>query len=361
MSRTAVAILSTENLLHNLAVFQRLAHPAKLIAMVKANAYGHGIRSVALRLDGHVDMLGVASIDEAMALRKVGVKAPIMLAEGVFEPNELLIANTEGFDVVFHTAEQVDWVEKANLPLPLRAWVKINTGMGRLGFPLSEARAAYERLSASPKVAPPVRLMSHFACSDDKDHPLNAQQIQTFQDFSAALNTERSLCNTAGILNFPTCHYDWVRPGLGLYGVHPVAGKSGADLGLKPVMTLQSSLISVKTYAPGATIGYGARYTCPEEMPIGVVALGYGDGYPITARDGTPVLVNNIECPLVGRVSMDMLTVDLRPCPKAKVGDPVVLWGNGLPLERITPHTSNIPWDLITGVQNRVKFLWTHG
>ena len=360
MSRTAIAILSTENLLHNLAIFKRLAHPAKVIAMVKANAYGHGIRSVSLRLDKHVDMLGVASIDEALALRKVGVSAPILLAEGVFEPNELLIANTEGFDVVFHTPEQLDWIEKASLPLPLRAWIKINTGMGRLGFSLNEARAAYERLMTSPKVAKPVRIMSHFACSDTKDHPLNSQQITEFQNFCQGLMTERSLCNTAGILNFPEHHYEWVRPGLGLYGIHPVTGKMAAELDLRPVMTLQSSLISVQTYAQGATVGYGARYTCPETMPIGVVALGYGDGYPITAQDGTPVLVGGTECPLVGRVSMDMLTVDLRPSPKAKVGDPVVLWGNGLPLERVTEHTSNIPWDLITGVQNRVKFLWTH-
>ncbi len=359
MSRTAIAILSTENLLHNLAVIKEKVKPAKIIAMVKANAYGHGIRSVALRLDKHVDMLGVASIDEALALRKTGVSVPILLSEGVFEPNELLVAATERFHVVFHNELQVEWLEKVSLPLPLQAWVKINTGMGRLGFGIENAKEFYRRVSSSPSVAKPVRVMSHFACSDEIDHPLNLQQIQVFKDFIKDIQSEFSFCNSGGIFNFPDVYYDYVRPGLALYGISPVKGKSAQDLNLKPVMTVQTSLISTQIFKKGSSVGYGARYQCPEDMPVGIIAFGYGDGYPITAQDGTPILVNNVECFLIGRVSMDMIAVDLRNCPHAKVGDPVTLWGTGLPLERVVAHTSNITWDLLAGVQNRVRFLWT--
>ena len=359
MSRTAIAILSSEHLLHNLALLKKKAPKSKIIAMVKANAYGHGLRSVASRVDGRVDCLGVASIDEALALRQAGIKAPIMLAEGVFEPNELVLAATNKFEVVFHYQKQIDWLAKSACPLPLRAWLKINTGMGRLGFVLDEASEAYARLHASPYIQKPLRVLSHFACADEREHPLNQSQIQKFQHFIAPIQSEFSFCNSAAIFHFPDCHYDYVRPGLALYGVSPITGVSTASLGLKPVMTLQSTLIAVRHMPQGAYLGYGARYQCPETMPVGVVAMGYGDGYPISARDGTPVLVNNIECPIVGRVSMDMMTVDLRGCPQAEVGDPVILWGQGLPIERVVEHTSNIVWDLLTGVQHRVKFLWT--
>ena len=359
MSRTAIAILSTENLLHNLTVIRKAAPTSKIIAMVKANAYGHGLRSVSSRLSAHVDLLGVASIDEALALRKAGIKTGILLAEGVFEASELVIAATQKFSVVFHHPHQLEWLKKSACPLPIQAWLKINTGMGRLGFDLEDAKKAYIQLTANPQIAKPLRIMSHFACSDDLSHPLNQQQIIAFKNFIKDTTAEYSFCNSGAIFNFPDCHYDYVRPGLALYGGAAIKGLTSQSLNLKPVMTLQSSLIAIQQMQKGATLGYGARYTCAESMPVGVVALGYGDGYPITAKDGTPVLVNNIECPLVGRISMDMLTVDLRPCKQAAVGDPVILWGQGLPIERIVEHTQNISWDLLTGVQHRVKFLWT--
>lgn len=367
MSRTAVAILSTENLLHNLRVLKQHVHPAKMIAMVKANAYGHGIRSVSQRLDGHVDMLGVASIDEALALRKAGVKAAILLVEGVFEANELLIASTENFQVVFHNEKQMEWLSKCTLPRPLHAWLKINTGMGRLGFSVDAAVAAYTALLNHKYIAKPVRVMSHFGCADEKDHVFNQKQKDAFNHFlditsheTACLNAnqERSFCNSAALFNFPECHYDFVRPGIALYGVSPIQGVSAAELGLKPVMTLQTSIIAIQHMQKGDSIGYGGRYICPVDMPVGIIAFGYGDGYPITAKDGTPILVNNSECPLVGRVSMDMIAVDLRNVP-AHVGDTVVLWGDGLPIERVMSHTMNITYDMLTGVQHRVKFLWT--
>ncbi len=360
MSRTAIAILSTENLLHNLQVIKSAAPKAKIIAMVKANAYGHGIRSVGMRLDAHTDMLGVASIDEALALRNVGVKTQIMLAQGIFEPNELITAAAEKFHVVFHNQAQLEWLEKTNLPSPLNCWLKINTGMGRLGLPLAKAKKYYDKLQNHHSVEKPIRIMSHFACSDEIDHPLNQEQISNFENFIKGTETEYSFCNSAAIFNFPEQHYDYVRTGIALYGISPIASKSASELGLKPVMTLQTSLMSVQNMSKGSNIGYSARYNCPEDMPVGIIAFGYGDGYPIGAKDGTPILVNNSECKLIGRPSMDMIAVDLRNCPDAKVGDPVTLWGEGLPIERVAEYMpGNITYNMLTAIQNRVKFIWT--
>jgi alanine racemase len=359
MSRTAVAILSTENLLHNLQVLKERAKPAKLMAMIKANAYGHGIRSVALRLEGRVDLLGVACIDEALILRKIGINTPIVLMQGIFEPNELLLAATQNLHVVFNNVTQLEWLKNALLPRPLITWIKINTGMGRLGFNLQDARLAYENLSENKNTQKPIKIMSHFACADDIDHNLNKLQIQNFKEFTKGMQTELSLCNSSGIFNFPECLFDYVRPGIALYGVSPIKGKLALDYNLKPVMTLQTSLISVQYLPKGSAIGYQAQYTCPENMPIGIAALGYGDGYPITAKNGTPIIVNNAQCSLLGRVSMDMMAIDLRACVNAKVGDPVILWGDSLPIEEVAKYTANITWDMLTGVQHRVKFLWT--
>jgi len=361
MSRTAVAILSTENLLHNLKVMKEKAPQSKVIAMVKANAYGHGLRSVSSRLEKHVDMLGVASIDEALALRKIGIQIPIILAEGVFEPNELLLASTEGFHVVFHEEVQLQWLANLSCPLPIQAWLKIDSGMGRLGFDVEKAPIFYDQLSKSQQIAQPIRIMSHFACADDPKNPLNQQQIDTFNGFIKRIpsKSEYSFCNSAGVFQYPSSHHHFVRPGIALYGASPILGMSAAELNLKPVMTLQTSLIGIKDMAKGSPIGYGARYTCPKDMRVGIIAFGYGDGYPRSAQDGTPILVNNTRCQLVGRVSMDMVTVDLSPCPHAKIGDPVILWGNGLPIEEVAAFTGNVSYDLLAGVQNRVKFHWT--
>lgn len=358
MARTATAVLSTANLRHNLDVLKKKAPKSKIIAMVKANAYGHGIRSVSLRLDGQVDMLGVASIDEGVSLRAVGVKTPILLMEGVFEAAELSQAAAEKCHVVVHNDKQIDWLSQVDLPNALTVWLKINTGMGRLGFSNPHGQAAYQQLSSASNVVQPIKILSHFAAADKPDNDLNQQQIQSFQDFISDKSGEFSLCNSAALFHFPACHYDYVRPGLALYGVSPIPGISAQSLGLRPVMTLKTTLISVQMMPKGAPIGYGARYRCPENMPVGIVAFGYGDGYPFAAADGTPVRVNDCICPLVGQVSMDMLAIDLRSCPGASIGDAVTLWGDGLAIEDVSRHTPNITWNMLTGVQHRVKFSW---
>ncbi len=360
MSRPTKACLSASNLLHNIEIIKGQAPGSHIIAMVKANAYGHGIRSVANRLEGHVDMLGVASIDEALALRAHGVQTPILLAEGIFSPEELPLAAQHGFHVVVHHTSQLRWLEETPLTGPLPVWIKIDTGMGRLGFLPHEFRGAYERLLANPHVLQPIHVMSHFACADEKDHPLNEQQIKVFEEVTQGLKGPLSFCNSAGIFNFSHLRHQFVRPGIVLYGASPFKDRSADGLGLKPVMSLGSQLIAIKSLSRGSTLGYGARYTCKSDSPIGVVACGYGDGYPLAAPDGTPVLVNGFTCPLVGRISMDMLTVDLAACPDAQVGDPVTLWGEGLSVNVIAkacgPLTS--PYALLTGLQNRVPFVW---
>lgn len=326
--------------------------------MVKANAYGHGIRSVGAALDGHVDLLGVCSIDEAMVLRSSGVRSPILLTQGAFEESELLLAAKEGFHLVFHNEEQLGWLDRQKLPAPLNSWIKINTGLSRLGFHREEAESVYLRLFKSIHTRKPVRIMSHFACADERAHPLNEAQIAAFQVFIKDKNSEYSLCNSAGVINFPQCAYDFVRPGISIYGVSPISGKVGSDFGLKPVMSVHSKIISIQKVKKNETIGYGARYRFTQDARVGIVAFGYGDGYPLTTTDGTPVLVNNRECHLVGRVSMDMLAVDLSNCPNAKIGDDVLLWGESLPIERVCASSSTHVWNTLSGVQNRVKFLW---
>lgn len=362
MGRTAVAILSTQNLKHNVSVLRERAPSSKIIAMLKANGYGHGLRSVSSRLGDSVDLLGVASIDEAIALRGVGIKTPIMLAGGVFHPDEFPLVVENQFDVVFHNAQQIDWLFESQPSHKIRAWFKLNSGMGRLGFSPDQAQQHYYRLQSSPYVYSDVPILSHFACADDKENPLNQYQIDVFRNFAKSVKTSTkqslSLCNSAAIYNFPDSHHDFVRPGLSIYGASPIGGVSASELGLKPVMTVKSSLVSVQKLSKGSSVGYAKKFICPEDMMVGVVAFGYGDGYPITARNGTPILVENRRCSLIGRVSMDLLNVDLRNYPDAKIGDSVTLWGEGLPIEEVASHTENLPYDILAGMQHRVKFTW---
>lgn len=359
MTRPAVALLSKKNLLHNVCIIQSLVnHNTKTVAMVKADGYGHRMGLFAKALDGVVDMLGVASIDEALRIRADGVKSRILLAEGVFEKEELYTASLENFDVVIHNENQLAWLEDVNLKNPLNIWVKIDTGMGRLGFNIASANDAYNRVIASNNAQKPLVIMSHFACSDDKLHNLNYKQIENFKAFSSNKNAKLSMCNSAAIFNFPELHYDYVRAGLALYGVSPMNNVEASKLGLKPVMTVQSEIISIKQLKKGDAVGYGARYICTEDKIVGVVAFGYGDGYPITAKDGTPVLVKGKRCPIIGRVSMDMMMIDLSNHHDVKIGDTTTLWGEGLPIEEVVTHTNNITWDILTGMQNRVKFIW---
>jgi alanine racemase len=353
MSRPAKITINLAALQHNLQQVRELAPGCSILAMVKSNAYGHGIERISLALPD-AEALGVASVEEGMHLRQVGVKNSIVLMEGLFYADELQEAIDNQFTLVVHQLSQVEMLEKASNIQPVSVWLKIDTGMHRLGCEPNEALNMYLRLMNCPAVKKPIGLMTHFADSASLDRAPTLQQIELFNNVTQNLEGPRSMSNSGGILAWPSAHADWVRPGIMLYGASPLPGHRGVEHHLQPVMSLCSELIATHHLTKGARIGYGGTWVCPEDMRIGVVAIGYGDGYPLHAKNGTPVLVNGRPCPLVGRVSMDMLTVDLRTQPEAKVGDPVLLWGPGLPVEVIAEHSDTSGYELLTRITQRV-------
>ncbi len=355
MSRPTRAIVDAEALRHNLAEVRRRAPRAKVIAIVKANGYGHGLLWVAKTLaDARADAFGVASVEEGLVLREEGIAKPICLLEGFFGPDELPLLAQYDLAPVIHHESQVRALEMARLARALSVWIKIDTGMHRLGFAPSAFPDVYRRLKAAAAVGT-IRVMSHFASADDPASGAVTQaQIDTFNAAAAGVDLERSLANSAGIVAWPASHLEWVRPGIMLYGGDPQVGGAASTFNLRPVMTLTTALISVAQRRKGDAIGYGPEYRCPEDMPVGVAAIGYGDGYPRRMPVGTPVLVNGKRVPIVGRVSMDMLTVDLRSQPHAKIGDPVVLWGADLPADEIAARAGTISYELFCHVAKRI-------
>lgn len=354
MSRPTFMTIDLAALQHNLNRVHELAVGCSVIAMVKANAYGHGIVRAAQALT-NATAFGVASLDEGIQLREAGVTKPIVLMEGLFYADEIEEAAKHHFTLVIHHLPHVDMLEKAKGDHQFSVWLKINTGMHRLGIEPSQLDPIYERLNKIAVIKKPIGLMTHFAEADMVDSSATAKQIQLFNQLTQHLSGPKSLANSAGIIAWPKAHGDWVRPGLMLYGASPFPDKTGLDHGLLPVMTLSSRLIAITKVDKGGKIGYGGTWTAPEDMAVGVVGVGYGDGYPQFAKNGTPILVNNKECTLVGRVSMDMLMVDLRTQPHAKVGDPVILWGKGLPVELIAKHCNTSAYEILTRMTPRPK------
>lgn len=356
MSRAAWAEINLSALRHNLLRARETAPRSRVLAIVKANGYGHGIVRAARALDG-ADAFGVASIDEAMELRSAGISQPVVLLEGVFEAGELPLAQQERLDIVVHNETQLEMLERAVLPSAsrLRVWVKFDTGMHRLGFDNTRADEILRRVSACNNIAPDLILMTHLARADERAQEATPTQVACFERIAHGASYARSMANSAGVLAWPQTHYDWTRPGLMLYGVSPFPDNTATQEKLRPVMAVHSRLIAVNACRKGDAIGYGGAFVCPENMNVGVVAFGYGDGYPRHAATGTPLLLNGARVSLVGRVSMDMITVDLRSQPQARVGDPVLLWGDGLPVEEIAHHAQTIPYELVCGITQRVR------
>lgn len=355
MSRPTQITIDLSALQHNFKQIKKIAPHSAVIAMVKSNAYGHGLTRIALALK-NADALGVACLEEGTQLREAGVKNPIVLMEGLFRPDEIEQAFFDEFTLVIHHVAQVEMLEQcAYKRNAMPVWLKIDTGMHRLGFAPDEVAEIYARLMACPTVKKPIGLMTHFAESDSQDRAPTQNQIELFQSLTNSLTGPRSLANSGGILAWPSAHADWVRPGIMLYGASPFTHRTGSEFGLKPVMTFTSELIAVHHLKKGERVGYGGVWTCTEDMPIGVVAMGYGDGYPWHAKIGTPMLVNGKKCPLVGRVAMDMLNVDLRNQPQAKIGDSVLLWGPELPVEIVAAHSHTVGYELLTRITQRVR------
>lgn len=354
--RAARVVIDLGALRHNLAVARRVAPRSRIMAAVKANAYGHGLVRVARALE-EADAFGVAALNEALELREAGVSKPIVLLEGFFHADELELIAEHRLEVALHHLPQLEALERFNSSQPVSAWIKIDTGMHRLGFLPDQVADVRDRLLALGARIHLRGFMTHFANADDRNDPTTLRQLEQFAWATSIYEGERAIANSAGLLGWPQSHADWVRPGIMLYGASPFIGRTGVQEGLRPVMTLHSELIAVNALSRGDAVGYGGAWTCPEAMKVGVVAIGYGDGYPRHVPTGTPVLVNGKRVPLIGRVSMDMITVDLRTQPEACVGDPVVLWGEGLPVEEITESAGTISYDLLCRITRRVPVI----
>lgn len=358
MSRPTTATIHLDALRHNLSRVRQLAAGSRVMAVVKADGYGHGLERVARALEG-ADAFGVAALSDAERLRAAGLSQRIVLLSGFDEPSDFAVLRRLGVDTVVHHESQLRMLEAdaAGEGEPLRVWLKFDTGMHRLGFAPAQAVAAHARLRALRNVADDISLMSHFASSDDFDGVQTRQQLDAFAAATRTLSGSESLSNSAAALGWPQAHRDWVRAGGALYGLSVVPGKPGKDFGLLPAMTLSTRLIAVNRVARGERIGYSATWECPEDMDVGVAAIGYGDGYPRHAPPGTPVLVGGRRTTVIGRVSMDLMTIDLRGLPEAGVGDAVTLWGPELPVEEVADAAGTISYELTCSITRRVRFV----
>jgi len=362
MTPAAYAVLNLEAAQHNLQKVREFAPDSKIMAVIKANGYGHGLLRIADALKT-VDSFAVARVDEGVRLRRAGIKGRIAVLEGftcVEELDEFLIYQ---LDAVVHSFQQVEIFESRKEQEQIAIWLKMDTGMNRLGFKAHEFDGVYQRLKHCSIICQPISFMTHLANADEKQDGTTLKQIHLFHNTTASIQTdlelknECSIANSAGVIAWKEALSDWVRPGVMLYGISPFPESRGKELGLKPIMSLHSRLIAVKELAVGDKVGYSGTWICEKPTNLGVIAVGYGDGYPRYAKAGTPVLVNGLRVPLIGRVSMDMITVDLETQPQAKPGDPVTLWGEGLSVEEIAQCADTIPYTLVCGITQRVQIV----
>ena len=346
--------IDTGALRHNLQVVRRLAPKSRAMAVIKANAYGHGLVAVARALES-ADALAVARLGEAITLRDAGIKRPIVLLEGVLDHEQLEAAAAADLELFVHSPEQLELLGAAPAGTRFKVWLKLDTGMNRLGFKGDAFHEAHATLTALPSVQRPIQLCTHLASADSPELPTTAEQLMVFAAATRSLQGERSVGSSAALLSFPESQADWVRPGLMLYGISPFRGATGADHGLRPVMTLCSRVIALKDLVEGEQVGYGGEWTATRPTRLAIASVGYGDGYPRSAASGTPVLVNGESAGLAGRVSMDMLAIDVTEMQRpAQVGDPVVLWGVGLPVEQIALWAETVSYTLVCGISQRV-------
>jgi len=359
INRPILASIHTEAFQHNLNRVRQLAPESKIWSVIKARAYGHCFEA-ALKGLGSTDGFALLDIQDAVWLREHGWEGRILLLEGLFHENELSLVQDLACDLVVHCDAQLEWLERFNAHKPISVFLKMNSGMNRLGFKPEDYRTAFHRLHAAGYH---LHHMTHFANADQIDHqPSVGSQLEVFEETIQGLEGSTSLANSAAILWHRNALGDWVRPGIMLYGASPTGLYADIEHAhLRAVMQLHSEIIDIQELQKGDRIGYGGRYEAPEAMRIGVVACGYADGYPRHAKDGTPVWVNNtseddagIICPIVGRVSMDMLTIDLRNAPYAHVGSVVELWGDRIPVDTVAQMSDTIGYELLCAVAPRV-------
>lgn len=348
--RPARALIDLAALRHNYQL-ARARHGARALAVVKANAYGHGAVRCAQALADEADGFAVAFLEEALELREAGITRPILLLEGVFDATELDAVVRHALWIVVHHEAQLRMIETTPLTRPLHVWLKVNSGMNRAGFVGDAVTEAWRRLQASGKVAD-ITLMTHFARADEPEVIATPAQVERFKAATAGLPGSRSLANSGAILGWPQARGDWARPGILLYGADPMPGEGN---GLQPVMTLESAVMAVREIDAGEPLGYGARFVAERRTRVGLVAMGYADGYPRVVPDGTPVAIDGRPGRLIGRVSMDMLTIDLTGHPDAGLGSRVELWGRQVPVNHIATAAGTIAYELLCNVK-RVRF-----
>jgi alanine racemase len=347
------AVIDREALRANLRLLRARADGARVMAVVKANAYGHGLVPTALALP-EADAFAVARLEEGVALRDAGVRQPIVLLEGVFSAEQLGEAARQDFEIVVHTGEQVALLEQSRAAHRFIVWLKIDTGMNRLGFRLAQFPAAYARVRALPAPPREIRLLTHLARADERDCEQTLEQIERFREVAAPLGLATSIANSAGILGWTAARASWVRPGLALYGVSPFADADGSRLGLRPAMRFETEVIAVREVPRGESVGYGGAWRAPRDSQIAILAGGYGDGLPRALENGTPVLVEGQRAGLAGRVSMDMIAVDVTGCHGIHVCSRALLWGPQLPVEEVAARAATVPYELLCGVRQRV-------
>ena len=350
MKRSAWVAIDFAALQHNLRQVRAYAPESQVMAVIKANAYGHGVLPVAEALNS-ANGFAVSCIEEALELRHAGFIHPILVLQGHQNFADLQTAASNKLRLVIHDYAQLQWLEQFPLSKPVDVALKIDTGMHRLGIPASEARKVYQRLNDNRNIKRGCWLITHFSCADDTSCDYTDRQISLFRQQTHGIQAVRSMANSAGIIAWKASHANWVRPGIMLYGSSPMLNGDRDKQGLKAVMSLYAPLIAIHNLNKGDAIGYGATWTCPEDMPVGVVACGYADGYPRHAPSGTPVWVNGKESQILGRVSMDMISIDLRGC-YADVGDTVELWGKHISIDRVAALAGTISYELLCNVGN---------
>lgn len=354
MARKPLASIDISALRHNYQLCRTYAGNRQITAVIKANAYGHGLLTVATALDSEVDAFGLSCYEEALALRAAGIKSKLILLEGFHDEQELASCRDPGIEWVVHHPSQIETLKQSPAGWTVPVWLKIDTGMGRLGFRPDEVPAAVDLLRTLKERVRLIGFVTHLACADEQENSMTADQIACFERAVAPYPELHSIANSAGLLGWPTVQGDWVRPGIMLYGVSPFANDQGSDYGLKPVMTLKTQLISIKQCARGDSISYGSTYLCPDDETVGVVAIGYGDGYPRHVGPEAAVFIGGVRAPIIGRVTMDMLCVSLNSLPTAQIGDDVILWGDGLPVEEVARWSGTIAYELLCQVTERV-------
>ncbi len=351
---TAEAVINLKALSDNYNLLKKKCANKSVVAVIKGDAYGHNAVKTAQTL-AQADMFAVSRIEEALELRSEGIKQPILLLEGCFCKTDLETAAREGFHTAIHCKEQLEDLKLANVAQPLSIWLKLDTGMHRLGIHPYEIDDYVRQIEATNKLASPVGFMSHFSCADDLSSAKTQQQIELFLSQTSGFPGPKTIANSAGILYWTDSHLDYMRAGISLYGISPNENETGKQHGLRSAMALNSKLIAIREHKANQPVGYGESWRSNRDTYIGVVAMGYGDGYPRNAPEGTPVYINGRTVPISGRVSMDMLTVDLGPDARDIVGDNVEFWGDNLPIENVAKHIGTIPYELVIKLTKRVR------